>query len=89
MMEMKDMDMEEAVVEAEVNVMDKLRSRCPDGGNGSGLNNLDLDTPDVFDNKYYTNLQNLNGLLTINQDLLSVTDTNVSTALNVNRFAAD
>ncbi|KAG6497225.1 peroxidase A2-like [Zingiber officinale] len=67
----------------------ELQQRCPQGGNGSVLNNLDPDTPDVFDNKYYTNLQNLNGLLTTDQDLLSAADTNASTAPDVNRFAAD
>lgn len=66
-----------------------LRANCPNGGNGSVLNNLDLTTPDVFDNKYYTNLQNLNGLLTTDQGLLSAADTNASTAPDVNRFAAD
>ncbi|KAG6497219.1 peroxidase 15-like [Zingiber officinale] len=67
----------------------KLRQRCPDGGNRTVLNNLDPVTPDVFDNKYYTNLQNLKGLLTTDQDLLSAADTNASTAPYVNRFAAD
>ncbi|XP_074585437.1 peroxidase A2-like [Curcuma longa] len=67
----------------------ELRQRCPQGGNGSVLNNLDRDTPDVFDNKYYTNLQTLNGLLTTDQGLLSAADTNASTAPYVHRFAAD
>ncbi|XP_074583281.1 peroxidase A2-like [Curcuma longa] len=67
----------------------ELQQRCPQGGNGSVLNDLDRDTPDVFDNRYYTNLQNLNGLLTTDQDLLSAADTNASTAPDVNRFAAD
>ncbi|KAG6519449.1 hypothetical protein ZIOFF_022943 [Zingiber officinale] len=60
-----------------------------DGGNRSVLSNFDLDTPDQFDNKYYTNLKNLNGLLTTDQDLLSAAGTSASTAPDVNRFAAD
>ncbi|XP_074560852.1 peroxidase A2-like [Curcuma longa] len=67
----------------------KLRQRCPQDGNRSVLNNLDPVTPDVFDNKYYTNLQKLKGLLTTDQDLLSAADTNAFTAPDVNRFAAD
>jgi len=32
---------------------------------------LDLTTPDQFDNKYYSNLQQLNGLLQSDQELFS------------------
>ncbi|KAG6522383.1 hypothetical protein ZIOFF_019523 [Zingiber officinale] len=46
-------------------------------------------TSATFDNKYYTNLKNLNGLLTTDQDLLSAAGTSASIAPDVNRFAAD
>lgn len=48
-----------------------LQANCPSGGNGSVLNNLDLSTPDAFDNMYYINLMNSEGLLGSDQGLFS------------------
>ncbi|XP_042408206.1 peroxidase 15-like [Zingiber officinale] len=66
-----------------------LQQSCPQGGNISVLNDLDVSTPDTFDNKYYTNLQSLRGLLQTDQDLLSAASTNASTAPIVNDFASN
>ncbi|KAG6501171.1 hypothetical protein ZIOFF_041041 [Zingiber officinale] len=66
-----------------------LQQSYPQGGNISVLNDLDVSTPDTFDNKYYTNLQSLRGLLQTDQDLLSAASTNASTAPIVNDFAAN
>lgn len=63
-----------------------LQSSCPQGGNGNTLNNLDKTTPDTFDNKYYVNLQNNEGLLQSDQELLSTSG--ASTASAVNSFAS-
>ncbi|BAT87669.1 peroxidase A2-like [Vigna umbellata] len=48
-----------------------LRLICPQNDTGNNLTNLDLTTPDQFDNKYYSNLQHLNGLLQSDQELFS------------------
>ncbi|XP_027932331.1 peroxidase A2-like [Vigna unguiculata] len=48
-----------------------LRLICPQNATGNNLTNLDLTTPDQFDNKYYSNLQQLNGLLQSDQELFS------------------
>ena len=48
-----------------------LRQICPQNATGNNLTNLDLTTPDQFDNKYYSNLQQLNGLLQSDQELFS------------------
>ncbi|KAG6529149.1 hypothetical protein ZIOFF_011344 [Zingiber officinale] len=40
-----------------------LEENCPRGGVGTTLNNLDHATPDAFDNNYYYNLKNGQGLL--------------------------
>lgn len=66
-----------------------LQQSCPQGGNGSVLNNLDVATPDAFDNNYYTNLQSLRGLLQTDQDLLTAASTNASTAPIVDNFATN
>jgi len=55
--------------------------------NGTSLQNLDLTTPDTFDNSYFTNLQNNEGILISDQTLY-----NTSGALSVSiveNFAAD
>ncbi|KAK7303552.1 hypothetical protein RJT34_14459 [Clitoria ternatea] len=49
-----------------------LQAICPnDGGAGTNLTNLDVSTPDTFDNKYYSNLQSGKGLLQSDQELFS------------------
>jgi len=64
-----------------------LQKNCPQGGNGSTLNNLDLTTPDTFDNKYYVNLQNKEGLLQSDQELLP--SSGAAPASTVNSFASN
>ncbi|KAK2657209.1 hypothetical protein Ddye_010261 [Dipteronia dyeriana] len=63
-----------------------LQLNCPQGGSGNTLNNLDPTTPDVFDNRYYTNLQNNRGLLQTDQVLFSTAD-RPDVAAIVNQFA--
>lgn len=53
--------------------LSELRHNCPNGGSGSTLNDLDQDTPDKFDNKYYKNLKSMKGLLQSDQELFSTT----------------
>jgi len=59
---------------------------CPDATTAN-ITNLDLTTPDQFDNSYYSNLQQLNGLLQSDQELFS-TPGAVTLDL-VNSFSAD
>ncbi|KAK7331260.1 hypothetical protein VNO77_25480 [Canavalia gladiata] len=49
--------------------LETLREKCPE--NSTNLTDLDLTTPNKFDNKYYSNLQQLNGLLQSDQELFS------------------
>ncbi|KAM3288806.1 peroxidase A2 [Capsicum chacoense] len=49
----------------------KLMQICPQNGSFTTLVNLDLTTQDKFDNNYFTNLQNQNGLLQSDQKLFS------------------
>lgn len=65
--------------------MGTLRQTCPEGGNGNAITNLDLSTPNGFDNNYFTNLQNNQGLLQTDQELFS--NTGADTVDIVNRFA--
>ena len=67
-----------------------LRQRCPAaaGGDGTGLNDLDLATPDMFDNSYYANIRCNRGLLRSDQAMLSAPKEGAeSTAPIVERFA--
>ena len=52
---------------------DELRQICPQGGNASEITNLDSETPDLFDNKYFSNLLIGKGLLQSDQELFSTT----------------
>uniref|UniRef100_A0A1J3KAT9 Peroxidase n=1 Tax=Noccaea caerulescens TaxID=107243 RepID=A0A1J3KAT9_NOCCA len=54
-------------------LLSSLQQICPQNGSGSGITNLDLVTPDAFDNNYFTNLQSNNGLLQSDQELFSTT----------------
>lgn len=65
--------------------MGTLRQTCPEGGNGNAITNLDPSTPNGFDNNYFTNLQNKQGLLQTDQELFSTTG--ADTVDIVNRFA--
>lgn len=65
--------------------LETLRQTCPNqDGNGNTLTNLDRSTPDGFDNNYFTNLQNKQGLLQTDQELFSTAGATVDI---VNRFA--
>lgn len=68
-------------------LLQNLQQLCPQDGNGSVLTNLDLSTPDAFDNKYFTNLQDQNGLLQTDQELLSTSG--ADTIPIVNNFSAN
>ncbi|TKY72361.1 Peroxidase 15 [Spatholobus suberectus] len=51
-----------------------LSEICLENATENNITNLDLTTPDEFDNKYYSNLQELNGLLQSDQGLYSTSD---------------
>ncbi|XP_006354189.1 lignin-forming anionic peroxidase-like [Solanum tuberosum] len=53
------------------NYLKTLQRLCPQGGNGGTFANLDKSTPDEFDNYYFTNLKNHQGLLQTDQELFS------------------
>ncbi|XP_062171449.1 peroxidase A2-like [Alnus glutinosa] len=53
--------------------LETLKGICAENGTGTDLTNLDLTTPDAFDNKYYSNLQVNEGLLQSDQELFSTT----------------
>ncbi|KAM6551548.1 hypothetical protein CsatB_001356 [Cannabis sativa] len=63
-------------------LLENLRPLCPDGGNGSVLTNLDLSTPNTFDNRYFTNLQSQNGLLQTDQELFSTSGADTISIVN-------
>ncbi|KAA8549616.1 hypothetical protein F0562_001366 [Nyssa sinensis] len=65
--------------------LETLRQTCPEGGNVNTLANLDPSTPNSFDNNYFTNLQNNQGLLLSDQELFSTSG--ADTVPIVNRFA--
>ncbi|KAG7948073.1 hypothetical protein I3843_14G128500 [Carya illinoinensis] len=67
--------------------LETLQGICPQNGNETGLANLDLTTPDTFDNNYFSNLQLLNGLLQTDQELFSTTG--ADTIDIVNNFSSD
>jgi len=64
-----------------------LREICPEDATVDNITDLDLTTPDQFDNAYYSNLQQLNGLLQSDQELFS-TPGAVTVDL-VNSFSSD
>lgn len=64
-----------------------LRQICPQNGNASALANLDPTTPDTFDNNYFTNLQNNQGLLQSDQELFSTPG--AATVSIVNTFSSN
>ncbi|KAF3442655.1 hypothetical protein FNV43_RR16571 [Rhamnella rubrinervis] len=64
-----------------------LQQTCPQSGSGSTLSNLDPTTPDGFDNDYFKNLQNNQGLLQSDQELFSTTG--ASTVSIVNSFSSN
>ncbi|XP_068342446.1 peroxidase A2-like [Pyrus communis] len=64
-----------------------LQQTCPQNGSGTALANLDLSTPDAFDNNYFTNLQNNQGLLQSDQELFSTAG--AATVSIVNSFSSN
>ncbi|XP_077236254.1 peroxidase A2-like [Tasmannia lanceolata] len=64
-----------------------LQQICPENGNLSTLTNLDPITPDTFDNDYYSNLQNEEGLFQSDQELFSTTG--ASTISIVDSFSSN
>ncbi|KAM0993126.1 hypothetical protein EV1_008902 [Malus domestica] len=64
-----------------------LQQTCPQNGSGTALANLDLNTPDAFDNNYFTNLQNNEGLLQSDQELFSTAG--AATVSIVNSFSSN
>ncbi|KAJ1396047.1 Secretory peroxidase [Sesbania bispinosa] len=64
-----------------------LQQNCPQNGNGTTLNNLDPSSPNTFDNNYFKNLLNNQGLLQSDQELFS---TNGSATISiVNNFSSN
>ncbi|CAJ1962916.1 unnamed protein product [Sphenostylis stenocarpa] len=64
-----------------------LSGICPQNATVVNITNLDLTTPDQFDNNYYSNLQQLNGLLQSDQELFSTPG--ADTVDLVNSFSSD
>ncbi|KAE9594827.1 putative peroxidase [Lupinus albus] len=63
-------------------LLQTLQALCPNNGPGTNLTNLDLTTPDTFDNKYYSNLQSQNGLLETDQVLFSTSGADTIAIVN-------
>ncbi|KAL2894426.1 Peroxidase 12, partial [Bienertia sinuspersici] len=62
-----------------------LKLTCP-ASNTTNTTNLDLRTPNIFDNKYYVDLMNRQGLLTSDQDLYTDSRTrSIVTSFAVNQ----
>ncbi|OIV96004.1 hypothetical protein TanjilG_27108 [Lupinus angustifolius] len=68
-------------------LLQTLQALCPNNGPGTNLTNLDLTTPDTFDNNYYSNLQSQNGLLQTDQELFSTSG--ADTIAIVNNFISN
>ncbi|XVF07387.1 hypothetical protein REPUB_Repub06bG0134500 [Reevesia pubescens] len=64
-----------------------LQQICPQFGSGFNVTNLDPTTPDTFDNNYFANLQNNQGLLQSDQELFSTTG--APTISIVNTFSSN
>lgn len=67
--------------------MKALSEICPVDATEDNLADLDLITPNQFDNKYYSNLQYQNGLLQSDQELFSTSDADTTDL--VNSFSSD
>jgi peroxidase len=63
-----------------------LVQRCPAGGDGTALNDLEPTTPHGFDKNYYTNIEARRGFLQSDQELLSTPG--APTAALVGRFSS-
>jgi len=55
-----------------------LAKACPEGGDEFAVQNLDIKTPDKFDNNYYKNLRRGEGILRSDQTLQSTLGDNVA-----------
>ncbi|GLT96204.1 hypothetical protein SLE2022_138470 [Rubroshorea leprosula] len=67
--------------------LSNLQQICPQTGSGFNVANLDPTTPDGFDNNYFSNLQNNQGLLQSDQELFSTTG--AATISIVNSFSSN
>ncbi|GLT27137.1 hypothetical protein SLA2020_021630 [Shorea laevis] len=67
--------------------LSNLQQICPQSGSGFNVANLDPTTPDGFDNNYFSNLQNNQGLLQSDQELFSTTG--AATISIVNSFSSN
>lgn len=67
--------------------MATLQQACPQTGTGFNVVNLDLTTPNTFDNNYFTNLQTNEGLLLSDQELFSTSG--AATIPIVNNFSSN
>lgn len=65
--------------------LSNLRQICPQNGSATALANLDPTTSDGFDNNYFANLQNNQGLLQSDQELFS----SATTLSIVNTFSSN
>ncbi|KAK2448268.1 peroxidase [Trifolium repens] len=70
-----------------INYLVTLRQLCPQNTKFNNIKNLDITSPNKFDNKYYSNLKNHNGLLQTDQELFSTP--NADTIDIVNSFSSD
>ncbi|OMO68940.1 Plant peroxidase [Corchorus olitorius] len=64
-----------------------LQQTCPQSGSGFNVANLDVTTPDSFDNNYFANLQTGQGLLQSDQELFSTSG--APTISLVNTFSSN
>ncbi|GKV34534.1 hypothetical protein SLEP1_g42902 [Rubroshorea leprosula] len=67
--------------------LSNLQQICPQTGSRFNVANLDPTTPDGFDNNYFSNLQNNQGLLQSDQELFSTTG--AATISIVNSFSSN
>lgn len=56
----------------------KLAKACPEGGDEFAVQNLDVKTPDKFDNNYFKNLRRGEGIIRSDQTLQSTPGSNVA-----------
>ncbi|KAL5578503.1 hypothetical protein UlMin_020267 [Ulmus minor] len=63
--------------------LQSLRQICPQGGNGSVITDLDVSTPNAFDNNYFSNLEVHKGLLQTDQELFSTAGADTISIVNI------
>ncbi|XP_045794442.1 peroxidase A2-like [Trifolium pratense] len=60
-----------------------LQQNCPQNGSGNTINNLDPSSPNNFDNNYFKNLLNNQGLLQTDQELFSTNGAATISIVNI------